>query len=328
MADLPSRDRLGDGEIDGQQDDIAGRRRSRTSAPSSGGASTLEAARDGNHAGRHGCARGDSPAERIARAAERDARADERDLGGRAGDDEADVRDHDIARLAETLSDEARELTIGASRTAQQAAAFEALLAEYRTKVAACCALAADDRASAARGREHAARDRRGALADRQALAHALAVAETDTLTGARTRAAGLADLERELNRCERSADTLTIVYVDVIGLKLVNDTRGHGAGDALLREIVHCIRAQLRTYDLVVRFGGDEFVCALSSASEETARARFDMIIAALAAAPEPRSIRTGIAELEPGETAVELIARADRELLRARHGGRGAAS
>ncbi len=79
---------------------------------------------------------------------------------------------------------------------------------------------------------------RRRALADREALARALAVTEND----ARTRAAGLTDLDHELDRRRRTSGALTVAYIDVVGLKRVNDAEGHPAGDELLKGVVALI--------------------------------------------------------------------------------------
>ncbi len=75
-----------------------------------------------------------------------------------------------------------------------------------------------------------------------QALARALAVTENDALTGARTRAAGLTDLDHELDRRRRTSGALTVAYIDVVGLKRVNDAEGHPAGDELLKGVVALI--------------------------------------------------------------------------------------
>jgi len=164
--------------------------------------------------------------------------------------------------------------------------------ADYRAR-------AAQDRQAAARDREQAARERQRAQADREALAHELAGAETDPLTGTRARAAGLIDLNHELDRCRRTNGLLVVAYVDVDGLKTVNDCAGHGAGDKLLERIVALIGEYLRSYDLIIRLGGDEFLCAMSNMTLVDARRRFSAIAAALAAAPDAAAISTGFAEI-----------------------------
>ena len=54
------------------------------------------------------------------------------------------------------------------------------------------------------------------------------------------------------------------VAFIDVDGLKAVNDRRGHADGDELLRGVVQCVKRNLRPYDFIMRFGGDEFVCVL----------------------------------------------------------------
>jgi diguanylate cyclase (GGDEF)-like protein len=193
--------------------------------------------------------------------------------------------------------------------------------AEHRARAAEHRELAARDREAAARDREQAAADRRQALADREALARQLELAETDPLTGSLTRAAGLMDLEHELDRCRRTSVRLVVAYVDVVGLKKLNDSAGHAAGDDLLRRVVTLMEANLRSYDLVIRVGGDEFLSVMSSMTLIEARRRFERVAAAVAESPGGGGIRTGFAELEPTDTPADLMARADTELI-ARHG------
>ena len=190
-----------------------------------------------------------------------------------------------------------------------------------REQVAEQDARAADDRHNAAQDREQAACERLHALVDREMLADALDRTMYDELTGARARAAGLAELDHELERARRGNGLLIVAYVDVVGLKALNDSEGHGAGDELLTRAVATIRAYLRSYDMIVRIGGDEFVCAMSGATLVDARRRFDQIASALAAAPGAGAIRAGLAQLTGPETAMELIARADAELLGSAH-------
>ncbi|MEA2182780.1 MAG: hypothetical protein QOF69_1965, partial [Solirubrobacteraceae bacterium] len=158
-------------------------------------------------------------------------------------------------------------------------------------------------------------------LVDREALAQELAVLAIDPLTGARTRAAGLIELDHELERCRRTSGLLVVAYIDVVALKRLNDSVGHGAGDELLKRVVAQIKEHLRPYDLIIRLGGDEFLCAMSNMTLPGARQRLHAIAADLATAPGCGAIRTGFAQLlTPTETASALIARADNDLLATR--------
>jgi diguanylate cyclase (GGDEF)-like protein len=129
--------------------------------------------------------------------------------------------------------------------------------------------------------------------------------------------------LERELERARRSGEGLVVAFVDVDALKQVNDTEGHLAGDALLIAVADSLRACLRSYDLIMRFGGDEFVCALPNASLEQVRGRFGEVSRFLGAAPATGSITVGFTELLDGDRAEDLIRRADADLLARRAGG-----
>jgi diguanylate cyclase (GGDEF)-like protein len=125
-----------------------------------------------------------------------------------------------------------------------------------------------------------------------------------------------LDELAQEVDRAHRTTHRLVAVYIDVVGLKAVNDAAGHAAGDELLRQVVRTLRARLRTYDLIVRLGGDEFLCVMSEVDTDIAERRFDAIRADLAESPAAPAIRFGIATLLPGDTADALVKRADDEL------------
>src|SRR6266511_3810974 len=169
--------------------------------------------------------------------------------------------------------------------------------------------------------REEAARERAEARRDRTKSADNLKLATTDELTGAWTRKLGLEEVSRELERAHRTGAGLVLAFVDVDGLKAVNDSQGHLAGDALLRLLGETLRANVRPYDVIVRYGGDELLCAMSSLGMPEARARFEKIAAVLAAADADHSITFGLAEAGPAEGLQELIARADADFLQARH-------
>ena len=180
---------------------------------------------------------------------------------------------------------------------------------------------AASDRAAAAEDRAHAADDRAQARADRDQLGHALSEAQFDDLTGTYRRATGTVALRGEVARAHRTGGRLVLAFVDVDALKAHNDREGHASGDTLLMDVVESIRSKLRAYDPVVRFGGDEFVCALFDADLDDARNRFDGIRAALEQVSHSASISVGFAVLEPGDTLEDLITRGDAALYEDKH-------
>ena len=137
-----------------------------------------------------------------------------------------------------------------------------------------------------------------------------------DGLTGAYRRTPGFVELQREIDRARRTGSPLSVAFVDVDGLKTVNDTAGHAAGDRLLVEVAGTLLAVLRSYDLVIRYGGDEFVCVMEGLTLQQAGQRVGLIDAALAAGPARASVSLGCAELLPGESAPALVARADAAL------------
>jgi diguanylate cyclase (GGDEF)-like protein len=175
-------------------------------------------------------------------------------------------------------------------------------------------------RARGIEGRKRAARDRELAARDREQAKRDRENAGTDELTGARRRGVGMEELEREIVRARRTGQSLVVAYVDVDGLKQVNDEHGHSAGDELLREVAEGLRHHMRSYDLLVRLGGDEFLCVLPGVTVDQARRRLDELGPELPAGPTVGSISIGLSELGDGEGAQELIERADRNLLAAR--------
>jgi len=238
-----------------------------------------------------------------------------------ARDRAAELRDRELAVRDAARADDRRlvtgaEVAMRVAENRKAAAADRAAAAEARARAAA-------DREQAARDREQAARHRVQAQADRDALLNQLSIGETDQLTAARTRAAGLTELDHEIERARRTAAELVIAYVDVVGLKTDNDARGRGAGDTLLRYAVDAIRDHLRAYDLIVRLGGDEFLCVMSGATIGDACPRFAAIHAALAAPPDPCEIKVGLAALAEGDSVAEIIDRAETG-LRTAHRGR----
>jgi diguanylate cyclase (GGDEF)-like protein len=164
------------------------------------------------------------------------------------------------------------------------------------------------------------------AVACRNASAHAgLAhAARTDGLTGCLNHAALHEALRAEIERCERTGHRLSIVLVDLDGFKRVNEEHGHLVGDEVLRRVGFSLRQAVRPYDLVARYGGDEFaILAIDSEEEkaaEIARRAIERLDSALGDMGRSGSTRAtaGVAEWSPQTvSAEELIDRADRALL-----------
>jgi diguanylate cyclase (GGDEF)-like protein len=135
-----------------------------------------------------------------------------------------------------------------------------------------------------------------------------------DELTGTLRRAAGISIAERELARAHRHHTPLTIAFVDVDGLKEANDRKGHLAGDRLLRGVAQALKDGLRAQDMLLRYGGDEFISVLPDTTASAARAKLREV--------QSQAVRAGLrftfglAQLERGDDIVSLLARADREL------------
>jgi diguanylate cyclase (GGDEF)-like protein len=175
------------------------------------------------------------------------------------------------------------------------------------------------------------------AAACRNASAHAeLALtARTDTLTGCLNHAAMHDALHREFERCRRKGHALSLVILDLDEFKQVNERHGHLAGDEVLRQVGESLRQSVRAYDLVARYGGDEFAVIAIDADEATAtevavRAveAIGRALGALGSAGQATAATAGVAEWQAGDSPMALIDRADRALLHGKHtGSRGTA-
>jgi diguanylate cyclase (GGDEF)-like protein len=139
---------------------------------------------------------------------------------------------------------------------------------------------------------------------------------------------------QRELERAQRTRDTtLGVLMVDLDHFKKVNDVYGHLAGDAVLKAVAATISGQIRGYDSVGRFGGEEFVVLLPGVSEREAVAAAERIRVAVTTVEVTEesdlisglSVSIGVALYPGAGTAIEkLISAADAALYRAKNGGR----
>ncbi len=170
------------------------------------------------------------------------------------------------------------------------------------------------------RGRDDLAAEPDDEALDRARLEAELQRAHLDGLTGAFRREMGRLALRNEIDRARRADGKFVIAYIDVDGLKGVNDRNGHAAGDRVLRMLVATMRANLRSYDPIVRFGGDEFVCGIASIDPDEVQHRIGVIDQSLRQATGV-GITAGLAELTPSESLDDLTARADAALIEAKH-------
>jgi two-component system cell cycle response regulator len=158
------------------------------------------------------------------------------------------------------------------------------------------------------------------------------ALATTDALTGLLNRRAIEKQIQLEWERARRYGLPLSLLMIDLDGLKCVNDVGGHSAGDRVLRGAATAISCTLRGSDFGGRWGGDEFVILAPHTSRESARQLAERVAARISQREWSNRVTTtasiGIVTLEQGaseETAPEtLIDEADRALYAAKEGGR----
>lgn len=257
-----------------------------------------------------------------------------RDEAGDRRDQAAQQRDLVTERSEENPTAEAaREIRARAALARREAASDRRRSledrqagADERAQAQSDRGTASGDRGSGADERGQAGLDRNTALADRGASAREREYSSVDALTGAYLRGPGLVELGREIARARRSAQPLVLAFVDVDGLKAINDSLGHAAGDRLLLQVAGELRAKLRSYDLVIRYGGDEFLWVLSGQTIDEATKRLALVSVAVADGSEHGSMTVGLAELGRDESADDLVARADAELYRERRRHRDA--
>ena len=159
--------------------------------------------------------------------------------------------------------------------------------------------------------------------------------ARTDPLTGLMNRRAFIEEVTRRLDRLEAEGLPASLLFIDLDGLKQLNDRCGHEAGDAALTLTSALLRRTFRPTDLVARLGGDEFACWLDGADTFTAAERAEGL--RLAAPLEFAHLTAGqtiglgmsigIAMREPGqdESLDHLLQRADQAMYEVKRNGRG---
>jgi diguanylate cyclase (GGDEF)-like protein len=235
----------------------------------------------------------------------------------RAADERDQISDgHDRAAVARDALSEARDA---------RAEAREAARPPVDGHAASDRAGAKQDRQDSAGNRSHSSDDREAASADRIHSARERAELLLDGLTGVHRRDPGMLELERDVMKAQRTGSPFVLAFVDIDGLKALNDSEGHAAGDELLRQVVDTVRGVVRDYDLLVRYGGDEFLCGLLGLDLAEAQERFQIANASLAVARQAH-VSVGLAQLTADESLDQLIARADGVMYEGRERRRSA--
>lgn len=154
--------------------------------------------------------------------------------------------------------------------------------------------------------------------------------ARVDALTGIANRRAMNEQLSVLCLRAARYGEELAIVLLDLDGFKAYNDAAGHLAGDDVLRRVAGALRGSLRESDTIFRYGGEEFLALLPAQDTDTAAIVAERLRSAVRAlevahpAGGAVTISAGVAALDHGESARDLLCRADEALYAAKQAGR----
>lgn len=155
--------------------------------------------------------------------------------------------------------------------------------------------------------------------------------ARHDSLTAILNRRTIRDALSRELARVSREGGMVAVGLCDIDFFKKVNDTYGHQAGDEVLCALVRCLRGNLREYDYIGRYGGEEFLIVISSVDSLDEAELFGRLCRRIEQDEIQSSAGTlritasiGVARGIPNDTVDTIVARADVALYRAKHNGR----
>ena len=156
--------------------------------------------------------------------------------------------------------------------------------------------------------------------------------ARTDALTRVSNRRGLLEALQAEHSRGCREGTSLMLVFVDLDDFKAINDEFGHTVGDQVLQAFVALVQSNLRAYDLLARWGGDEFVIMMPNTSRDEAVACVERIrelvqLARMPCLSRPLTASFGISAHGPGEALEAQFHRTDQALHRAKHSGKNCA-
>ncbi len=152
-------------------------------------------------------------------------------------------------------------------------------------------------------------------------------LAVLDPLTNLHNRRSGEQRLFEEIARSRRHARPLTILLLDLDDLKQCNDKFGHDAGDIMIRAFADCLKRAIRGSDLAVRLGGDEFMVILPECRAEEVRhvlGRLPGLEIECTGEKVSVNFACGWADYQPGESAQELLKRADEALYTDKRSGK----
>lgn len=152
-------------------------------------------------------------------------------------------------------------------------------------------------------------------------------LADSDPHLGVLNRRAFVRELNRALAMVERYGASASLVFVDLNDLKKINDSLGHGAGDAALDRVARVLAANVRQTDAVGRLGGDEFGVILTQTDRATAAAKAATLARLIAAEPVEwrgktfvAEVACGVVEIAHGLSAEQALENADSEMYRAK--------
>jgi diguanylate cyclase (GGDEF)-like protein len=152
-------------------------------------------------------------------------------------------------------------------------------------------------------------------------------LAALDQLTGLYNRRSGEQRLAQEISRAQRHVRPLTVLLMDLDGLKQINDRHGHAAGDTVLKGFADRLQRAIRGSDLAVRLGGDEFMALLPECRAEEVRhvlARLEGLEFEFDDQKLRLQYSRGWTDYAPGETPQELLKRADGALYENKRAGK----
>lgn len=150
-------------------------------------------------------------------------------------------------------------------------------------------------------------------------------LAHQDSLIDLPNRRGFMRALERLIDRVRRYDEKAAMLYVDLDGLKAINDTFGHQAGDQALIQVARLLSGGSRKSDVVARLGGDEFGILLGHADEDSAHETATRLVDMIAGCEFihggdalPLSVAIGVGMIDGGDTPEMVMARADEEMYR----------